>query len=165
MSGGTIGNYTLEFQYDIGSGWSGTWLTLSGANLSAITVNPATGFKFKIRITTITANSSSITYLRIYTTTTLAAQEDNLYPLDTISLALTGLQAGSDVVIYQAGTTTVRDSVDSVSAYSYVYEIQESVDIGVFKSGYTPYYIRGYALDDEDASLPIAQVVDRFYLE
>jgi hypothetical protein len=81
MSGGTIGNYSLEFQADTGAGYSGSWLALNGTNLSALTVNPAVGFKFKIRITTTTTNTTAITYLRMDTTTTAAAQGADLYPL------------------------------------------------------------------------------------
>lgn len=165
MSGGTIGNYTLEYQIDTGSGWNGTWTTLNGTNLSAETVNPATGFKLKIRITTTSTNSTAITYLRLDTTTSASAQSDNLYPLDTISLTLTGLLSGSDVVIYEAGTETVLDSVDAVSAYSYIYETPVDIDIAVFKAGYIPYFIRNYSLTSNDASLPVSQVVDRAYLE
>jgi hypothetical protein len=82
MSGGTIGNYSLEFQADTGAGYSGSWLTLNGTNLSALTVNPIVGFKLKIRITTTTANTTAITYLRMDTTTTAATQSADLYPLD-----------------------------------------------------------------------------------
>jgi hypothetical protein len=98
------------------------------------------------------------------TTVSTTTAQDYQYPLDTITLTLTGLQSSSDVVVYQAGTETVRDSKDSVSSYSYTYETPESVDIGVFKAGYIPFYVRGYSLSSSNSSLPIAQVVDRAYL-
>jgi len=123
----------------------------------------ASGFKMKVRLKCITGSGAAITSLYIYATsdaTSRAAQ----YPLDTFTLTLTGLQTGSDVVVYQAGTTTVRESVDAVSSYGYTYETPESIDIGVFKAGYIPFYIRGFALASASASLPIAQVADRAYL-
>ena len=168
MSGGTIGNYTIEYDIDVndGNGFTESWTTLSGANLSTETIDPTDGFKLKIRITTVTANLTAITYLRIDTTTTATAQEDNLYPLDLITLTITGLITGSDVVVYATGTTTVRDSVDSNSGttWDYVYETVENIDIGVFKTGYIPFYIRGYSLSSDDSSVPVAQTVDRAYL-
>jgi hypothetical protein len=82
MSGGTIGNYSLEFQADTGAGYSGSWSALNGTNLSALTVDPIVGFKLKIRIITTTANTTAITFLRMDTTTTTAAQSADLYPLD-----------------------------------------------------------------------------------
>jgi hypothetical protein len=165
MSGGTIGNYTLQYQIDTGSGWNGSWKTLNGTNLSAETISPTTGFKLKIRITTGTTNSTAITFLRITTLTTKAAQEAIDYPLDTNTLTLTGLVAGSDIVVLAAGTETERANVDAnpVSSYGYVFSTAENIDIGVFKAGYVPLYVRNYALSSNDASLPISQVADRNY--
>lgn len=168
MSGGTIGNYTLEYDIDVndGNGFTDSWTALSGANLSGETIDPALGFKLKIQITTAIANITAITFLRIDTISTAAAQEDNLYPLDTITLSITGLQTGSDVVIYKNSDGTVLDSVDAKigTSWDYIYETIQAVDIGVFKAGYIPFYIRNYTLETSNASLPVAQVVDRAYL-
>jgi hypothetical protein len=81
-------------------------------------------------------------------------------------LTIAGFVTGSDVVIYQAGTETVRQQTEDISGTSvtYTYETTESIDIGVFKAGYRPYYIRGYALTTSNASVPVAQTVDRDYL-
>jgi hypothetical protein len=97
--------------------------------------------------------------------TNATAQYTN-YPLDTITLTLTDLEVNSDVVIYQAGTTVVRQNTDSISGTTntYVYETPENIDVGVFKAGYVPFFIRDYTLSSTNASLPIAQVIDRAYL-
>lgn len=82
------------------------------------------------------------------------------------TLTLTGLIAGSDIVILDAGTTTERVNVDSNAGttYAYNYTATGDVDIGVFKTGYVPLYVRGFTLTTSDATLPIAQAVDRGYL-
>jgi hypothetical protein len=108
MSGGTIGNYSLEFQADTGSGYSGSWSTLNGANLSTLTVDSTVGFKLKIRITTTTANTTPITYLRIDTLTTAAAQGADLYPLDP----------GVDVTITVTTDTGTPISSAAVALYA-----------------------------------------------
>lgn len=127
-------------------------------------ISAADGFKMKVSIKADTpGRPMALTYLTIPTTTT-AASQDNLYPLDTIALTLTGLQAGSDVVVRSAGTTTILDSADAVSSYSFIYETPEDVDIFVHKAGYIPFSIRDYALGSTDASVPVAQVVDRAYI-
>lgn len=168
MGGGTNTNYTYAYQIDTGSGF-GAWsselnVTTLASSLNGLgALSPSTGFKLKLRITTSVTNTTAITSFYVVTTTTAAAQA-NYYPLDTFNLTLTGLSAGSDVVVYQAGTTTVRSSADAVNSFVYTYETPESVDIGVFKAGYIPYYVRGYSLASADASLPIAQVADRAYL-
>jgi len=112
MSWGTIGNYTLEFDIDLWSGYSDTWTILTGANLAALTVNPVIGYKMKIRVTTTTANTTAITNIIIYTTTTDAAQWANLYPLDYATVSFTGLTAGSRVQLY--------DTTNSLELYNKV---------------------------------------------
>lgn len=85
---------------------------------------------------------------------------------NSITLFLTGLVAGSDIVILQSGTTTILVQVDANAGttYDHIYTTQQSVDIGIIKPGYVPYYVRGYALGATSSSLPIAQAVDRNYI-
>jgi hypothetical protein len=168
VSGPDWGNHDIYFQYDIGAGWNGSWLDLTATNLNGVgAIDPAIGVKLKYRIVCDTASTANnILYIRVATTSTLAAQA-NLYPLDTVTLSLTGLVSGSDIAILSAGTETVRVLVDAhgSTSYDYVYETPESIDVCVYKSGYIPFFIRNYALTTSDASLPIAQVADSSYLE
>lgn len=85
---------------------------------------------------------------------------------NTISLTLTGIQTGSDVVILQAGTTSQITEEQNISGTSYVfvYSTQQNIDIGVFKTGYVPFYIRNYSLGATNSNLPVAQVPDRNFL-
>jgi hypothetical protein len=174
MAGGTATDYTYEYSIDKNDG--GGWSTMTSSSYTATQLGTAlsgisgisaiNGFKLKIKITTGTTNTTAITSLYLVTissTTTQAYQ----YPLDTITLTLTGISTGSDVVVYAAGTTTVRQSNDAISGttQTYVYSTQENVDIGVFKSGMIPFYIRAYPLASNNASLPVSQVIDRAYLE
>ena len=145
-------------------------MDLTGANLLAQTsgIDPSVGIKLKYRIVCAVANTGNlVTYIRIDTTSTLAAQVANLYPLDTIKLNLTGLVSGSDIVILNAGTEVERINVDAnpTDSYAYVYETMGDVDIKVYKRGYVPFSILNYSLSSNDASLPIAQVADRNYQE
>lgn len=168
LTGTNTGNHSYEYQIDTGSGWNGSWKTLDGTNLSGETITPSTGFKLKLKITCTTAAATNlISFVRVLTDSTLSDQVNNLYPLDTATLTLTGISTGSDIVIYAAGTTTVRQNTDSISGTTnaYIYETPENIDIGIFKAGYIPFYIRNYSLGTDNASLPIAQVVDRAYLD
>ena len=160
------GNHDIEFQINTGSGYGGSWLNLTAANLTAQTINANPGWKMKIRATCAIASATNvITNMRVAMTTTSVAQSGNLYPLNVVTLSFTGLSADSDVVVLAAGTTTELASVDAnpTTSWSYVYETPQSVDIGVFKAGYVPFYIRNYSLGTTDASLPIAQTADRNY--
>jgi hypothetical protein len=123
------------------------------------------GFPLRIRIKTTTANVVAISSLQILTTST-AASRLAVYPLDTVTLTVTGIVAGSDVVVLQAGTNTVLEQVDSLvgTSYNYVYATPINVDIGVLKQGHVPLYIRNYPLSTTNASLPVAQTADRNYI-
>jgi hypothetical protein len=170
MSGGTIGNYTLEYDIDVndGTGWNNSWTTLSGANLSAETIDPALGFKLKIQITTTTGNITAITYLRIYTTSTLTSQENYTYDLDQYTLTLTGLQTGTKVAFLSAGTetllTNVVTSAGGVASYTYPDTLVGSdIDIAILSAGYLYQKVLTYELLATDSSIPIAQNVDYGY--
>lgn len=167
LTGTNTGNLTYEFQYDKGAGYNGTWLTLNATNLNgAGAITQATGVKLKVRATCATANAGNLlTQIAIPTVTNSTAQNEQ-YPLDTITLTLTGLVAGSDVTILAAGTETVRATQEenAGTTYAYTYEAPESVDIAVYNPGYMPFFIRGYSLGSSNASLPCAQVADVSYL-
>jgi hypothetical protein len=168
LTGTNTSNVTYEFQYDKGAGYNGTWLTLNAANLTgAGAIDPAIGVRLKVRATCATANAGNLLTQIAIPTVTTAVGQNNQYPLDTFTLTLTGLQTGSDVVILGAGTETVLNSVDAnvATTYPYVYATPATVDIGIFKAGFTPLYIRGLALGSASSSLPVAQVPDRAYLE
>ena len=161
----TATNMLVEYQIDTGGGYS-IWKTFNAANLSAETVDAVSGFNFKIRVTaTSTAAANILTVVYALTNSNEAAQ-DVLYPLDVNTLTFTGLQTGSDVVVYEAGTTNVLGTVDSTpsSSWGYVYSGADVIDVGVFKAGYIPLFIRNLSIGTVDSSIPIAQVVDRAYI-
>ena len=162
----TSTNMTIEFQIDTGAGWNGTWLTFDASNLSGQTVDENTGFRFKIKCSANATNAANILTVLYCLTNSNSTAQAITYPLDTVTLTLTGLQTGSDVIIYAAGTSTVRSTADAISGTTstYTYETTENVDIGVFKAGYIPFFIRNYALTTTNASLPVAQAADRAYL-
>lgn len=110
MLGGTISNYTVEFQADTGSGFSGTWLTANTTNLSALSINPAVGVGLKVRVTCTTANASTITGIRFATTTTLALQQAVQYPIDPVTISVTNIVAGSRIKVTRTDTSAVLDN-------------------------------------------------------
>jgi hypothetical protein len=88
----------------------------------------------------------------------------------SITLTISGLVDGSDVVIYDAGTTTMLVNVqeNSGSTYAYYYPSTDAgsqIDVGVYLPGYRPKKVYGYTLSASSASLPITQVIDPDYVE
>lgn len=145
---------------------TGNTLVLEFNHIPNETISAQDGFELRVSIKADTPGSTMvITYLTVPTVTS-AASKYYLYPLDVSTLTLTGLVPGSDIVVLVAGTDTERANVDAYSetSYDYIYENNDNIDIGVFKSGYVPFYIRSYQLNGDPASLPINQVADRNYL-
>lgn len=146
ITGTNTGNFTYEYQIDTGSGF-GAYQTLNATNLSAETISPSTGFKLRIRITCTVANTGNLlTYLRIPMTTTLVAQQGNLYLLDEIipvNITATVL-ANSRVQLYNVTQNTEIDNV-FLTGTSYVYTVTgseivegDTVRLRVTKLGYSP---------------------------
>lgn len=107
-SGARWGNHDIEFQIDTGSGYGGTWLALTAANLTAQTINSTTGFRLKIRVTAATASATNaITNMRIAMTTTATDQDGGLYPLVTAPIQVEGLVTGSRVKFSKVSDGTV----------------------------------------------------------
>lgn len=159
-------NMVATFQYDIGGGWNGAWLT--AAQMASVIPDPAFGVKLKFKIeltiggTVRTANS-----ITLYTTTTNGGSA-NLYPLSTASLGFTGLQPGSEVRVY-AGTDPatsveiggIESTSGSTFSFSHSYGGTDGY-IMIFALGYQPIYIP-YTFKSVDDSILIQQVIDRNY--
>jgi hypothetical protein len=90
LTGTNTGNLTYEFQYDKGVGYNGAWLTLNAANLTgAGAITPSIGVKLKVRATCATANAGNLLTNIAIPTTTTATDQDQQYPLDTVSVSVT----------------------------------------------------------------------------
>ena len=101
--------FNVEFQYDLGSGYNGTWLTLSAANLATVnTINPATGVKLKLRGTVITGNATNaLTMIKINTVTDATSQKIQ-YPLaKDATILVTGILSDSRILIHNKTKDTV----------------------------------------------------------
>lgn len=81
-------NVDLYFQYDTGSGWNGSWLDARTAtNWTSIT-GTVDGVRLKWRFEA-TGTQANLWVLCAHTTTTLADQAANLYPIDQETVAVT----------------------------------------------------------------------------
>jgi hypothetical protein len=165
IQGQNTASHALEYALDTTGAGFGAWKTLNTTNLVAETgIDPVAGFGLRLRVTcTASSTTNRIDSLLINGTTTLALQNAALYPLEGIGLTLDGLVPGSDVVVLDAGTTTVLDTGDSVgsTSYTYSYLAPHTVDIAVYLQGFEPYYLRGYLLSADPVTLPISQKLDR----
>lgn len=133
ITGTNTTNFTYTFQYDIGSGWNGTYLTLNATNLTAIgTISTTTGIKLRIRATVATANASNvISFIRLDTNTDAVSQE-TLYALAQDGFGvINNVVAGSRVQIFNQTTNTEIDNViSSTSTYQLRYTVNSQISVG-----------------------------------
>ena len=142
MAGGTISDYTLNYQIDKndGAGWS-AWTTLTAANLAAETgIDYTKGVKLKVRITTTTANTTAITNLNI-TTTTGATEQQTLYPLEVATVIVDGLVTGSMVKASKVSDGAILfTGAESSGAINFTTNYAGAVAIEARKASSSPYY-------------------------
>jgi hypothetical protein len=162
-------NMNLTFQYDIGSGYNGTYLALTGANLNAIgAITPSVGFKLKIKLSTTTSSATNkISLLKIPLVTNSTAQATQ-YPVPGIPVVLTGLVAGTEVRAYvgtdPATATEIGGIESSTTSFTFTHNNTGSAGyIVVFALGYIAITIP-VTYSSSSVSFLIQQQVDRQYL-
>ena len=103
-------NITLEFQYQLEwDSWSWTWLDVrTPANWTWITWDIEKWIKLKFRFTA-TGNQNDMSMLLIDTTTTIADQKANFYPIDQVEtdFTLTNVVVWSRYWIYNEDTSEI----------------------------------------------------------
>ncbi len=162
----------LEFQYDTGAGFNGTWISLTAANLIAIgAINPATGIKFKF-LATATSNSAltRLTLLRVDTATSTSAQlnQQVLPALNSgasRTLTLTNIQPASEVRILDLSMNEIAGDENVVSGsfeYNYTYSANTVITVIVYNINYKDVRF-DYQISNSDVSIPIMQSLDRNY--
>ena len=171
VSGNNWTNFYLDFQYDTGSGFNGSWLPFNGATLNGIgAINPATGIKLKVRAQTkVAATTNALTYITIATTTNATDQQIQ-YPLPRTELTITGFQSGTDVVVFDAtlpasgdGSNVLATGDAVTSPWIFDYSGTPEVTIGLFKNGYTPTFYRNIQLGTSNSTLAVSQLEDRVF--
>jgi hypothetical protein len=160
---------STTYDLDTGSGFSGTWKTLSGANLSAETISP-TGFKMRLKFTQSGSGNTSTACgaIKIDTVSTLAAQTGNMFPLDTNTLSFTGLATGSEVRCYvgtDPATAVEIGGTEGTAGSTFSFQHSSGGQDGyivILAMGYQPIYFP-YTYKSSDDSILIQPVIDRNY--
>ena len=142
-SGSSWGNHTIEYQVDVGSGYNGTWLAFNATNLITHAFNSTTGFRLKVRATTLTVNAGNlITNMRVNLTTTSADQQTKLYPLSVNTVTVEGLVTGSRVKATQVvGGTLIANLSETGGSATFTTEYSGAIAIEARKASGAPNYI------------------------
>lgn len=136
---------------------------------SETNINAQNGFKLKIDIKTISANTTAISSLYCFTNST-ATSRAYQYPLDpvVVNFTLTTLKTNSEVRIYRTSDDVEIAGVENSStAFTYTYTyvgIDTSVYIRIHHLSYQWLTYEGLILSNVSQTIPIQQQVDRNYL-
>jgi hypothetical protein len=102
INGTNTGNFTLQYDLDKGTGFSGTFKTLNAGNLSAETGILPQGVKVKIRAICNTANTANLLRaVSIVGTTSSTDIVNNYYPYNEPQVSLTNMTTGSMAAIFR----------------------------------------------------------------
>jgi hypothetical protein len=144
FNGANQANHSFEYRLDTGSGFSGSWKTLSGANLSAETISPSAGFRLQVRITCVTANASNAIAGLLIPTTTTATDQLTLYPIGvSVPIKVFQCPIGATVAIYRLSDDlelykNFANSQGEINT-TYTYEgVDIPVRVAVRLAGYVP---------------------------
>lgn len=128
-------------------------------------INAEDGIKLKYRIKTINTNTQSITSIYVFSNTSSTSRAYQ-YPIDLVTVTLTGLKNPTEIRVFEAGTTTEISSTGSenVTSGSHSFQITAgtAVDISILSLGYQNLRLLNYSTT-ESATIPISQVIDRQY--
>lgn len=145
-SGQNAGLFSMEYRLDRGDGW-GTYKALTNANLLAESALNSLGFKIRIKITCTASNyANHLTGVWVNGSTSLAAQNAALYPLDeqTAALNIHGMQFGSRLVVSYGDTQFFAANTVGGSAQANfpIDNGREHLDVSITKDGYAPVLLR-----------------------
>jgi hypothetical protein len=172
VTGTLTGNITLEFQWDLGSGYNGSWTALTGANLAAVgAITPATGVRLKVRATAAVADpTNALTYITIQTDTN-STDRQITYPYQyTGTGTMPSFSAGTRVQIYNVTTADeIYNAVPSGTSLTYQYYTGTGISAGntlrvrMAKAGQLPF--EGFAVASSSGfSVLGSQSVDAVYV-
>lgn len=159
LSGTNTGNLTLTYDLDKGTGFSGTFKTLSAANLNAETGILATGVKLRIRAVCSTANSAnSISAITVVGSTTSATLAANLYPYNNPVITLSNGQSGSLAAIFRESDGKLLDVVSISQPRLYPgWYADTACTLRVRKAGWYQYQT-SFTLTETDTSFYLTQM-------
>ena len=111
LDGTNTGNITLTYDIDKGTGFTGTFKSLTAANLSGETGISATiGFKLRLRAVCATANASNaLRAVSIFANTTQTLITNNPYPYNEPQVSLSNITSGSLSAIFRASDGKLLD--------------------------------------------------------
>ncbi len=132
--GTNTGNLSLQFQWDTGGGYNGSWLNINQTNLQSVpSIDPTGGIKLKFRAGVGTGNAANaLTCIALNTSTNSGAHETQYdLPVIYITGQVSSIIPNSRIQIYNVDTASeIVNTISTGAIYSYPY-----VESGAFTNG------------------------------
>jgi hypothetical protein len=173
IAGSGTGNFVIEYQIDLddGNGWS-TLATLNHTNLSAHTIDPDIGVRFRVKISH--ASGSTSDYLNRLNWSTTVDYDTYKYPEELVDITLQNIKDGSEYWIKNVDSNKVLDSGTQSGTNDILIEnvpyngSDETLLVRVRKSSDCPKYKpleTNATLTENGANVYISQIPDNLVCE
>ena len=149
--------YARYYQIDNRSGWS-AWKSLTGANISGETPNPA-GCRLRFKLVGTTNVAKTAWRGTLEGTTTPAIIAANPYPLSEPKVIVDNAEADTLVALFNDSDgllMSIEKGVDTITTYSEYYQANQTQRVRIAKAGYYPLQIPLDIVETEQI-LPIVQ--------
>jgi hypothetical protein len=159
INGTNTGNFTLQYDLDKGTGFSGTFKTLNAGNLSAETGILPKGVKVKIRAICNTANTANLLRaVSIVGTTSSTDIVNNYYPYNEPQVSLTNMTTGSMAAIFRNSDGRLLDIKSHTLPRLYpAWFVDAAVTLRVRRAGWNEVE-SSFTLTENGAAFPLSQV-------
>lgn len=127
-----------------------------------ITIDPGAGILAKTAKFDRIVTTGSVTFANGASTDAIITDASGTLS----SLTLTGLQPGSEIRIFNAGTSTEIGGVEASGtsfAFNYTHLADFDVDIAILSLGFLNQRIAGVTLTSAPQTIPVRQIIDRQY--
>jgi hypothetical protein len=159
VSGANTANIALTYDLDKGTGFSGTFKTLNAANLSAETGISPSGVKVRLRARCEVANTgNALRTVSFFGVTSAADIVANPYPYNEPTVALSGVQSGSQSAIFRNNDGRLLDVRPSTQSRLYpAWFADADVTLRVRRPGWAEVQTP-FTLTEDGAAFPLNQV-------
>lgn len=160
ISGTNIANFTLTYDLDKGSGFSGTFKALTAANLFAETGISPTGVRLRVRALVNTSNATNtLTRIHIYGVTSAVACAANPYPYNNPPVTVINGLSSSVYSIFRVSDGKRLETRTGSASVTLIpdWYANTSVMLRVRKPGYDAIDL-GFTLTERVASVPVSQL-------
>lgn len=159
LDGTNTGNITLTYDIDKGTGFTGTFKALTGANLSGETgISATVGFKLRLRAVCATASTSNLLRaVSVFGNTTQTLITDNPYPDNQPQVSLSNIASGSIAVIFRNSDGKLLDVKPHTLPRLYPdWYANTAVTLRVRRSGWNEYE-NSFTLTEDGGAFPLNQ--------